>query len=104
MSSIVYFFPNAIIGERSKEVIQISKDIDLSLGFTTKYKKTQLPIDFSDGNNMKLGRFDFYNCIDKKDLLLRCKVFRSRIAFSNLIINISKQLKSLEMLELTRCK
>ena len=66
-------------GSCSKEIIQISKDIDFRLGFTTNFKKNQLPINFLNDNNMTLGRFDFYNYIDKKDLLLRCRIFRSRL-------------------------
>lgn len=89
-------YPN---GNCSNEIIRISKEIGLKLGFTVEFKKDQLPIDCSDDDCMRLGRFDFYGCDKSNELLKQCEIFRSDVALCNWIIrNLSKSTKSMYIL------
>jgi len=77
---IAIAYPN---GDYSDEIIRISKEIGLQLGFTSEFKKNSFPLDWQGNDYMHLGRFNFCGCTTRKELIERCIVFRSDIAFSS---------------------
>jgi len=76
-------YPN---GNCSNEIIRISKEIGLKLGFTVEFKKTRLPIDCSIDDCMRMGRFDFYGYEERNELIKQCEIFQSDVTLSNWII------------------
>jgi len=72
-------YPN---GNYSDEIIKISKQVGIKIGLTVDYRKNYLPINRTESDLMRLGRFDLSG---SKNIIKQCEMFRSNILLYPLI-------------------
>jgi len=69
-------------GKYSEDVIRVSKEVGLKLGFTINHEKNYLPIDLEGDSSMCLGRFSLCG---NSTFMSQCEVARSDIVVYNMI-------------------
>lgn len=83
----VISYPN---GKYSADVIRISKEVGLKIGFTIEPKKNHLPLNLEGNDLMQLGRFSLHG---DNSILSQCEMARSDVQLYKAIRDFKKYFK-----------